>query len=284
MKKADFQTNSLASLRDSALQVLSQQQAQRPGGNRLEADVRKQLHELQVNQIELEMQNSALAEMNQSMGEVEAGLARYTDLYDFAPMGYCTVDRAGMLQDVNLTAAALLGLSRQKLVGLDLESFVVTTYKTVYTSFMADVFDGATGQFCEVVLKNKDRRAMFVRIEANTNPTSQTCRVILKDISARKSAENALREANDALERRVKERTAEVESANHFLRYQIEEHKRTVESLRFSREALRKLAAHQELIKEEERKRIAREIHDELGGLLTSIKANASVAISRKGR
>jgi hypothetical protein len=54
-------------------------------------DLHKQLHELQVSQIELELQNAQLIELQQARKEIEAGLARYTDLYDFAPVGYFTV-------------------------------------------------------------------------------------------------------------------------------------------------------------------------------------------------
>ncbi len=79
---------------------------------RSDADVRKQLHELQVSQIELEMQNCALTELQQAKMEIEAGLARYTDLYDFAPVGYFTLDRNGTLSEINLTGAKLLGLAR----------------------------------------------------------------------------------------------------------------------------------------------------------------------------
>jgi len=64
------------------------------------------LHELQVHQIELEMQN---AELRQAREEVEALLEKFTDLYDFAPVGYLTLDRKGTIKDANLAGSALIG-------------------------------------------------------------------------------------------------------------------------------------------------------------------------------
>src|SRR5512140_2162865 len=68
------------------------------------ADQQKLLHELQVHQIELEMQN---AELHRAEAEAEAARARYADLFDFSPVGYFTLTRNGAINDVNLTGAAL---------------------------------------------------------------------------------------------------------------------------------------------------------------------------------
>ena len=76
---------------------------------RTEAEAQRLVHELQVHQIELEMQNQ---ELRESRAEVEAGLERYTELYDFAPVGYLTLGRDGAIRQVNLTGARLLGVER----------------------------------------------------------------------------------------------------------------------------------------------------------------------------
>ena len=83
----------------------------RPGGKGNtpdEADPRRLIHELQVHQIELEMQNEAL---RQAQDATDAALERYADLYDFAPVGYFTVDGQGTIRQVNLTGSSLLGWS-----------------------------------------------------------------------------------------------------------------------------------------------------------------------------
>jgi hypothetical protein len=90
MKQSTERSEDLATLRHKAEArlrkiILRQQQSH------ADVDLHKQLHELQVSQMELELQNAQLIELQQARKEIEAGLARYTDLYDFAPVGYFTV-------------------------------------------------------------------------------------------------------------------------------------------------------------------------------------------------
>src|SRR6185437_8920393 len=80
------------------------------------------LHELEVHQIELEMQN---AELQKARDDLELALEKFTDLYDFAPTGYFTLDSSGVILAVNLTGAALLGLDRSRLINRRLQRFVV---------------------------------------------------------------------------------------------------------------------------------------------------------------
>jgi len=77
-----------------------------------DADAQRLLHELEVHQIELEMQN---AELQRARVEVETALEKYTELYDFAPVGYCSIDRQGVIQEVNLTGATMLGMARSRM-------------------------------------------------------------------------------------------------------------------------------------------------------------------------
>lgn len=80
------------------------------------------LHELQVHRIELEMQNEAL---RTAQIELEASRDRYLDLYDFAPVGYLTLNPDGMIEEINLTAATLLDGERKKLLQRRFATFVV---------------------------------------------------------------------------------------------------------------------------------------------------------------
>src|ERR1039458_5083293 len=79
------------------------------------------LHELQVHQVELEMQN---AELHEARDRMEALLEKYTDLYDFAPVGHFSLDESGRIMEVNLTGAALLGVERSRLINRSLPRFV----------------------------------------------------------------------------------------------------------------------------------------------------------------
>jgi PAS domain-containing protein len=77
-------------------------------------DPRRQFHELQVQQVELELQNNAL---RQTRDELELALENYTELYDFAPVGYFTLTADSTIQQANLTGANLVGIDRSRLVG-----------------------------------------------------------------------------------------------------------------------------------------------------------------------
>ena len=75
-------------------------------------NAQRQLHELQVHQVELELQNE---ELRSTRAQAESLLTRYTDLYDFAPVGYFTISRAGLITQTNLTGSRMLGLPRARL-------------------------------------------------------------------------------------------------------------------------------------------------------------------------
>lgn len=93
-------------------------------------DGRDLLHDLQVHQIELEMQNRELQESQQ---QLDAARNRYVDLYDFAPVGYVSLDERGVIQDINLTGAAMLGQERSRIIGLTLRNFIdESDSKTLY--------------------------------------------------------------------------------------------------------------------------------------------------------
>ena len=85
-------------------------------------DLQNLIYELQVREIELEMQNSELQEARQ---ELEEACDRCTDLYDFAPIGYATLDDKGRIQEINLKGAAMLGKERSYLIGKPFIAYVV---------------------------------------------------------------------------------------------------------------------------------------------------------------
>jgi len=148
------------------------------------------VHELQVHQIELEMQNE---ELQQARGEVDKTLDMYTDLYEFAPVGYATLDHVGTIQRINLTGADLIGLERTRLVGRRFEIFVTNQDRAAFAEFLVKVFASSTKEVCEVQLL-KDGIPIWVQITGMTPLSGQECRLTLSDITERKLAENKLRD------------------------------------------------------------------------------------------
>lgn len=150
------------------------------------------LHELRVKEIELEMQRE---ELRQSRAEIEAGLDRFTNYFDFAPTSYITLQRDGSIQEINLAGANLIGLERERLIGKRLGFFVATESVHTYSAFLNDVFSSHTKLVCEVKLITADKKPPFVHIEAIADPSGMTCRASLLDITQRKEIENKLYES-----------------------------------------------------------------------------------------
>ncbi len=150
-----------------------------------------QLHELQVHQIELEMQNESL---RQAQVELEASRDRYVDLYDFAPVGYLTLSRDGLIEQLNLTAATLLGEERQRLRGRRFERYIAVESRESWRR----LFTGARD--CDLTLLRGDA-PFHARLECRyLDGERQQLRVALTDISARRQAEEELRIAAIAFE------------------------------------------------------------------------------------
>ena len=123
---------------------------ERPGNQRStavvpksDADAKRLLHELQVHQIELEMQN---AELRQARDELEVALDNYTDLYDFAPSGYFTLAVTGAIRQANLTGATMVGIERSRLVGQSFVRLVSAEFRPAFSTFLEQVIAGQTKQ------------------------------------------------------------------------------------------------------------------------------------------
>ena len=159
------------------------------------AEAVRALHELEVHQIELEMQNAELQKVRE---ELEAALEKYTELYDFAPVGYFTLAVDGKIQLVNLTGARLIGMERSRLLGRRLGLHVTADRQPVFHAFLRRVFAGETKEACEVALLSAGRPPRAVSIEAERSLNRQECRAVLVDITERKQAEEMLRQ-NEAL-------------------------------------------------------------------------------------
>jgi PAS domain S-box-containing protein len=155
-----------------------------------ETDPRRLPHELEVHQIELELQN---AELRQTREELEAALANYTDLYDFAPAGYFTLAPDGTIRQVNLTGAQLVGIERSRLLGRTFGQLVSAAERPLINSFLNQVFAGGEPPAIDIDLPVKGRPLQVVRVRAKRSPTGLESRVVLVDITALKKEENKVR-------------------------------------------------------------------------------------------
>ena len=186
-------------------------------------ETQRTLHELRVHQIELEMQNE---ELRRVQAELEDSRASYVDLYDFAPVGYCTLSEEGFILKANLTAASLLGVSRSTLVGERFTRFIVPEDEDVYYYRRERLFETGAPQSCELRLVRKDASPFWARVEvtaaqdAGGTPMS---RIVMSDITELKRKEEALLE-NGA---RLAERTIQLER----IAAELEERNREVERM-----------------------------------------------------
>jgi PAS domain-containing protein len=146
----------------------------------LESDVKKLLHELQVHQIELEMQNEELRQANEA---AEAALKKYTMLYDFAPMGYFTLDQQGSICELNFTGAEMLKDKRFALVHTNFKLFVSETSRTVFNAFLKRVFSGFAKESCKVMLGYDDNPLCLVYMEGIVTGDDHQCLLSVVDIS-----------------------------------------------------------------------------------------------------
>jgi PAS domain S-box-containing protein len=162
------------------------------GQRQTEADLRRLQHELEVHQIELEMQNE---ELLAARVEIATALERYTDLFDFAPVGYFDLAHDQTIRLVNLTGAKLVGLGRGSLIGRRFELFIAKTDRPEFSSLFKRVFETGAKQACEIALVKEDRSELAVRLEATLSPDGKECRMVLMDITERKLLDEQLRQA-----------------------------------------------------------------------------------------
>jgi PAS domain S-box-containing protein len=175
-------------------QAEEQLRAENPdnGLSHIDTEQIRLLHELQVHQIELEMQNE---ELRRAQCEAEESWTKYADLYDFAPIGYLTLDEKGLISQLNLTAARLLGMEREFLVNKPFSFFLKPEYQDVFYFHKREVLASNTGKTCELVLKSKDGTLFDARLDSVSAEVegNRMIRAALTDITERKRAEQNIR-------------------------------------------------------------------------------------------
>lgn len=206
--------------------------------------LRDVLHELQVHQIELELQNE---ELRRAQDELQAARDDYFDLYDLAPVGYCTLNYQGQIRQANLTAASLLGLPRSALLGWPLSRFVAKEDMESYHRLRQQLYQSEQPQACELRMLRRNAPPLWVHWAGSLAPVAdgaQLWRLTLTDASERQQAQQALHESNLALQAQDQR----------------------------SRADLRALALELTAAEQRERELLAQELHDGLAQLLAAVK------------
>jgi len=154
----------------------------------LSLDQEDLLHELQVHQIELKMQNE---ELRRSHEDLNASESRYVNLYDLAPVGYLTLNEKGLILEANLTAATMLGVARNFLLNKALSNFIFPEDQDAYYLHRKHLIKAGDAQALEMRLLRSDGAHFWAHVQATTN--NGECWISLSDISDRKRLEEALK-------------------------------------------------------------------------------------------
>lgn len=173
------------------------------------------LYELQVHQIELEMQNE---ELQRTYQELEESRNKYLDLYDFAPIGYLTLDENNLILEVNLTLAKLLDISRHNLIKKRFSQFIAIDDTDIFYLHRKLVFETQSLQTCELKLVKRDKTFFDTELKSiampDKNGNLNQMRIAITDITQRKQAEKELNEYRLHLEQLVEERTSQLMKTN----------------------------------------------------------------------
>jgi len=179
------------SLRKQAEEVARGKGAALPKAQSGEPDVAQTLHELQVHQIELELQNE---ELRRSQVALDAMQARYFDLYDLAPVGYCTLNEHGLIVEANLTATTLLGVPRGAMVKQPISRFIHSDDKDIYYMHRKRLLDTEDPQAWDMRMLKGDGTAFWGHLAATVaqdTDGTDVARIMLSDVTERIRVERA---------------------------------------------------------------------------------------------
>jgi PAS domain S-box-containing protein len=272
---------------EALLRKQKKTQKLKAGNPKSSMDTQRLLHELQVHQVELEMQNTELQEARDRM---EALLEKYTDLYDFAPVGYLSLDELGQILEVNLTGAALLGVGRSLLINRRLPSFVTPASRPTFLAFLKRVFAGNGKQVCEATLLREDGTSFWADFHGSSavsvNGPHKWCRVVVSDITVLMRAEEAQRrsDASEAANKELRQEITRRKVMEESLRKSEQHQSKMLDQSRHIQEQLRQLSRQILSAQEEERKKISRELHDVIAQTLTGINIRLAALKKDAGR
>jgi PAS domain S-box-containing protein len=239
--------------RQKAEELASRKEA--PARNRSTADVDALIHELEVHQIELELQNE---ELRRAQIEIKSSRDRYANLFEFAPVGYFVLGRYFKVLEANLTGSRMLDTDRHGLLGARLTQFIMPASQDAFYRWMKTI---GSKDGCELEMHRLDGASFFAELKVVKEPHTDAgalYRVAITDISTRKKMEDELRRSRGELEQRVQERTSELSQ--------------TVLTLHERSEQLRQMTGLLTLAEQRERQHLSQLLHDGLQQVLVAAK------------
>ncbi len=164
------------------------------------ADIQRLVQLLQVHQTELEHQN---VELRLAQEELEVSRNKYVNLFDFSPTPYFTLNKVGIIREVNLSASKMFGFDRNKLIGKRFNSFTPAEQNDIFNSFISDIFNSSVKHSCELIIVNKVKQKFHVLLEGieleDALEPEKTCQIALIDMTQYKRIEKSLKESNKNL-------------------------------------------------------------------------------------
>ena len=192
--KRDNNLETVSDLRQKAEAMIEKETLKR-SGQLTEIDALKLVHELQVYQIELELQNEELFLAKERAAELAT--EKYAELFDFAPSGYFILSKEGRIIDLNLCGSQILGKERSLLKNYPLGFFVSNDTKSTFNQFLNNIFASKAKEICEVTLIINVNVQMYVHLNGIVTESGEQCLVTMVDITAQKKAEQIINEREE---------------------------------------------------------------------------------------
>jgi len=220
-RKSGTEVRRISALRQKAEEILQDRvtHGEKFGISLSAADALLAIHELSVHQIELEMQNE---ELDKALEGVDAERARYSNFYDLSPVGFCSLSNQGMIIEANLTLAGMLDTPRNELVGQPMIQFILREDRSDHRLRFKRLFETGAPYAHDLRLENKDGTRSWIHIAAVAAQSGEgetVCRAVINDITELRQAHAKITLMAGELEKKVEERTAQLEFANRELEF-----------------------------------------------------------------
>ncbi|MFP4047470.1 MAG: ATP-binding protein [Bacteroidales bacterium] len=203
MKKRKNISQDAKKLRQKAEEELKKQQA-KTSSSSSENELQKLIHELEVHQIELEMQNEELIIAKEQAEQAEE---KYAELYDYAPSGYLTLSKKGEITELNFAAARLLGKNRSQLIKRNFAFFLSEDSRSDFHLFFQNIFAGKGKQSCELTLIPGGNSAsattdnlIHINVDGILNRDNELCHLTMIDITEKIKRNQELIKAKEKAE------------------------------------------------------------------------------------